>query len=190
MDFAVFAHKGPTGKGEVQELLIVLTQGGFFGEEGPAIKGPAVHPPLVVGHADVVKDRSARGIPEAGLLSPWFTHFLPEIEHGGGSTDCGREDHRRKGLPGVTGKPRTGNTLLVVVLQKMKHVVLNVFLSRQDSRQMVGGSPPLDDVLQGIIKLHLVVEVVHLPFQDIIAVERGIVDFSQQESFWIMVFDG
>ena len=119
-------HQRGTVSSKVEYLRIVVAQRFFIIGELPSVKLPSIHPLLVLGNADVIKDGGAAGLAKAGHLCAWLTYFLTKVNHRWGSRACSRHHQSREGLPWIARKFWTGDALLVVVFEEVKHVVLHI----------------------------------------------------------------
>ena len=63
------------------------------------------------------------------------------------------------------------------------------FNPSKNRHQVIGRTVTLHDMLQGVVQLHLIVEVIHFSLVDIVSIQAGIIDLCQKERLGIGAFD-
>src|SRR5690606_12134577 len=126
MNFLILSHQSITLNGEVEKPLVKITESFLFLRKLATIKFFIVHPLLVVRQTNISKHGGAGRRSKTGIFGTGFAHFLSKIDHGWRGAYGGRDHHGRFAHLGIAYKFGTGDTLFVMVFQKMTHVVLYV----------------------------------------------------------------
>ena len=98
-------------------------QGPLSVRQALAIEGAAVHPGLVCGYAPVIEDGRACRVSEARIAVAGLAHVLSEVKHDGRAADERGDGHARHAHARVAGEGRARDALLVVIFEKVQHVI-------------------------------------------------------------------
>src|SRR5690606_17635795 len=122
---------------KIEQLLIKIPQRSFILRKLPTIELLVIHPPLVMGHTEIVKNGGSGGGSKTSVFSGRFSYFLSKINHRRGKTHRGGNYHGRLALLCRSGKFRTRYPLLVMVFQEIQHGRRNVLNLLYTIRKMV-----------------------------------------------------
>src|SRR5690606_943749 len=98
----------------------------LFHRKQLAIECASGHPLLMLRHTPVIVYGCAAIIAGESLLAGTrFSYFLPEIDHNRSAVDGCTDHHGRASFPDVACEELRGQPLLVMVLHKMQHIVVD-----------------------------------------------------------------
>ena len=79
MEILVGSHQGLASQGKGEQAPVKIAQACLGRAQGAPVESPVIHPALVVGHPDVVENRSAGRLAETCVFSPGLPDLLPEV---------------------------------------------------------------------------------------------------------------
>ena len=124
---------------------------------------------------------------EALLIHASLTNFLPKIEHERIVAEQSRHDNSRNGFSTIATKEIAGNTLLIVILKKIKQMVFDVVCALPLIGDAAGGATLAYNVSNTIIHPYLVIKIVKTALQ-IIAVLGWIIHFADKNNVREAIF--
>lgn len=176
--------------GDVQQTRIGVAQATLVGREIFQRRAAVVEPAAQRPHAPVVEYRGAAVMTAVAFgVGSRLAEFLAGIDHDGSGAEKRADRHRSHCLERVAGKFRRGETLLVVVLEEIEHVVLVAVNLLPRAGDVGGRATPCDDVAQSVVEPHLVIEIVESANLDEGPVEIYVIYLGDEYDAGVLLLD-